>query len=356
MTYPVKGVEGRAFNDVLVLTFTVKNAGKTPLHFSAGFKPGETPYLKNETVAVKSTGRGHYGVFLSGTLVAVPPIPGKPSQLPKWPGSQEIEGSAGAGPRAVSFKQVINFNIADAPLSPFQGNDTIKVATGVDTGMVDLAGFADPNPLVNFANTKYQVSIDWGDPNNPAPTTFIGKQAVGVGYVSGSPEDWEIYSHHTYANPGKYNIVIKVVDDPPDVGGAGKQTVTLHAQAVVAAETTLEMNGPAFVIGGQPLPKPPATYGIAGWIENIPKGANIQDYKVTVDWGDGNSTNSPTLYDEGLFYAIVDDHASQYPPPPGSSSDVHIDYTITITVTAGPGIDPKKPLVGTQKVHVYQGG
>jgi hypothetical protein len=354
--YPVNVVEGQNFNHVLIATFTVKSTGKTVPQLTAGIlKPDlARPYVIDQVVALKSTGNGHYAVYLSGTCVAVPPV-SKHSQLPLW-GSVEVLDVAAA--RATKdLVELVEFHIADAPLSPFQGNNPIKVAVGLDTGMVDLAGFADPNPLVNFANTKYQVSIDWGDPNdpnNPAPTTFIGKQAqaAGVGYVSGSPEDWEIYSHHTYANPGKFNIVIKVVDDPPDVGGAGKQTVTLHTQAIVAAETTLEMNGPAFVIGGQPLPPPPETYGIAGWIENIPNGATKLDYEVNVDWGDGKSTKFHSLYDEGN-YAIVDDHASQYPPPPrGSSSDAHIDYTITITVT-GPGIDPKKPLVGKQVVHVY---
>jgi hypothetical protein len=54
-----------------------------------------------------------------------------------------------------------------------------------------------------------------------------------MGYVTGGPEDCEIYSHHVSASPDKYPIVITVVDDPAIVGGFGRQTIKLDATAVV---------------------------------------------------------------------------------------------------------------------------
>jgi hypothetical protein len=354
--YQVNGVEGHAFNHVLVATFAVKNEGTKAIQFVARDRDPRVldkylpQYIENESFVVKSRGKGLYDVYVSGTFAAVPPVTTFGNiQLPDWDSIQVLTVTASP---AISFHSDFIFQIADVPLVAVGDPMKIDAPAGVDTGMVNLAAFADQNHLVNFANTKYQVTIDWGD--TQPKTKFIGKQQMSVGYVSGSPEDWEIYSHHMYTKPGTYPIVIEIVDDPPAVGGAGKQSIALHAQAVVSSSVTLQMNNPAFVVVGKPLPPPPDAVGIAGYLGNIPSGVKISAYKITVNWGDGTpATTSPTLYNvrnAGFFYGIVDNHPYTQGGPEGNPDN----YTITITVT-GPGIDQSKPLKGTQVVHVFQG-
>jgi len=350
-TYPIHGVEGHAFNHVLVETFTVKDAGKTALHFSGNFLTDSEPYVEIQTIVVQSAGKGRYDVYLSGTCVAVPPV-SSPSQLPPWIGYLRIGVSSPGNPKTPAIDEFSNITvkIADVPLSQVGSPTTIHATAGNDTGMVDLAAFADQNSLVNFSNTKYQVTINWGDNQT---TTFIGKQQTGVGYVSGSADDWEVLSHHVYASPGTKKIVIKVVDDPPAVGGAAKETITLHAQAIVTGpRPTLVMGGTYTDVDytGSPPPGPQGQWAIAQFntLSTVPYTA----YTFSINWGDGPSTPA-TFYNPlpGEFAAILDNHI--YATGGSIASGTPKYYTITITVT-GPGISSAKPLVGTIMEPVFQ--
>ncbi len=351
-TYSLHGVEGQAFNHVLVETFTVKDAGKTALHFSGGFLSDSEPYVETQTIVVQSARKGRYDVYLSGTCVAVPPV-SVPSQLPPWLADIKIEVSSPGKWKMPAIEQFssVTVDIADVPLSQVGSPTTIHAMVGVDTGMVNLAAFADPNSLVNFSNTKYQVTIDWGDNQT---TTFIGKQQTGVGYVSGSADDWEVLSHQMHASPGTKQIVIKVVDDPPAVGGAGKETITLDSQAIVTGpRPTLVMGGTYTDVDytGSPPPGPQGQWVIAQFntLSTVPYTA----YTFSINWGDGPSTPA-TFYNPlpgSNFAAILDNHIYATGAPVGSNTPEY--YTITITVT-GPGISSAKPLVGTIMEPVYQ--
>jgi len=244
-------------------------------------------------------------------------------------------------------------DFAAVPLHAFGSNDTIAATAGVDTGLVDLAGFADSNSQANFYTTKYQVTINWNDPNatasNPNTVTFIGKQKMTVGYVTGSADDWEIYAHHLYAKAGSYPIVITVVKDPPAVGGAGKETLTLHATIVVKAlpPPSLVMRSKYLLLsiaGQSPQSSPDAFMAQFTPVLTEPYTA----YTFTVNWGDGQ-TSSPAFReapghqpDPGQGILIMDNHVYASGGPPGMPEY----YTVTVTIT-GPGIDPKSPLTGT---------
>jgi len=361
-TYPIHGVEGQAFNHVLVATFTVKDAGKTAPHLSAGLEAPNlsSPYVVDlQTPVVQSAGKGRYDVYLSGNCVAVPPV-SQPSQLPTWAGSVTIEMSVNGNSKPlVSHEIDVTFDITDVPLSQMGPSETIHATVGVDTGMVNLAAFADQNSDATFATTKYQVTIMWSDNQT---TTFIGKQQTGVGQVSGSGGDWEVLSHHMYATPGTKQIVIKVVDDPPAVGGAGKETITLHAQAIVVTASTLQGVPRMFFLYRTPPPTSPVTHKNGPPTRDAADdlayffgahGEPLSAYTFTVNWGDGVTTPAEVVsLSAGNIYpdaAIVANHTYAMGGPIGSP----IFRTIRVTVT-GPGIDPSKPLTSTTTASIFQ--
>jgi hypothetical protein len=107
--------------------------------------------------------------------------------------------------------------------------------------------------------------------------------------------------HHAYANSGAYKVTIKVVDDPAAVGGGGKQSITLHATAIVAGidqhipGLTTVHSGEDVIVGLQPPPAstPPVSYNpnlieIPFTTFSAGLGLTPADFaNSTIAWGDG---------------------------------------------------------------------
>jgi hypothetical protein len=354
----VSVTEGQKFH-LRVVTFTVANGGKAPIGFDAmlGYKEGPGnqlgKYFENLSAVVSpvSVAARSYAFYVSGTCIAVPPVKYVAGQLLPFYG---INASWYAGFSSLKGSQDLKMAVNDVPLRAIEDNTTITATPGVSTGVIALAGFIDSNPLASFSNTKYQVEINWDDQNAPATgpnandVTFIGLQdEAAKNYICCTPDNWEIYSHHTFSEPGKYDVTITVTDDPDAVGGAGKQTLSLNATVIVSSPPTLyplsavESEAGFFKFSGPYGPDVALTFTYPKLLPT--------DLSATINWGDSTPADTaivqiapapPGGKTNPNLYAVVHTHVYQK----------YGTYTLTVTIKNKSGTTVVGPL--TEQVQV----
>jgi hypothetical protein len=256
----------------------------------------------------------------------------------------------------------VQFNIADAPLSPYGASPTIKALPGVNTELLvgqfqDLNRYATLAPLccpglLAPTATDYEVTIDWDTFNGNVKqntTTFTNDWAPAEGHISGDASDWGIYAYHNYASPGAYDVLITVKDVE------GGKTVELYATVDVEGITQLQWDVVNTAVSGQnvnaglvppPAGTPPVPYN-PNAIE-IPMatfwagpGMTPSDFvDSTINWGDGTTGDAIIQYLElnqkpfstGNFMAVYYTGHVYYNPGPLDKV-----YYITLTIKWGPG-------------------
>ncbi len=141
------------------------------------------------------------------------------------------------------------------------------------------AGFDQPaTPSLE----DFEGTIDWGDGTVEAGAiteTPGGAGSATTGAVSGS---------HTYPDNGVFDVTITVTDDDRGVGSASFQ-VTVNNVAptitsVLPAQTTFE---------GIFISLPPLAFEDPGF--DNPPGASVEDFTVSIDWGDGTTEPSQDI-------------------------------------------------------------
>lgn len=162
---------------------------------------------------------------------------------------------------------------------------------GTDTAF-DLGSFSDPG----VADGDWDVVVDWGD--GSADATFSTSSQGSLGS-----------QNHTYADNGTYTVTVQVTDKDNESGQATFEVEVANVAPIVTAaadQSSDEGEDKAFDLGSFSDP-----------------GLTDTPWDVEVDWGDGSSTTTFQLADQGSV---------------GSQNHTYADngsFTVTVYVTDG---------------------
>lgn len=278
---PITATSGVAATAIQVATFQDTDPKGKPADFTASINWGDSNVSAGTvargpggTFAVRGTNtyrnEGHYPVYITITNV--------------------LGGT----------KQVIttSANVADAPLTA-TAVPLLRYA-GAALSNVVVATFTDPDTrstVADFATT----TIDWGDGTTPTVAT-----------VSKNGTTYSVAGSHTYATPGSYPMVVKIID----VGGSqatatttatiGRATLTVDAGVDVSSTDAAAVNeGATFTRAGSFADTDTATH----------------TYTATVDYGDLSGTQNLTFNSTTKSFTL-----SHLYPDSGT-------FTITVIVT-----------------------
>ena len=162
--------------------------------------------------------------------------------------------------------------------------------------------FVDPSILDTYAAT-----VDWGDGSSvESPTIF---PAAGSGALGAT---------HTYNDNGLYTVTVTVTDDD---GGSDTETFQVLVNNVPPVLTVADdqIVNEGAVLDLSAIGAPPLGLFVDPSI--------LDTYAATVDWGDGSSVETPTIFPAPGSGALGGTHTYQ---------DNGL-YTVTVTVTDDDG-------------------
>jgi hypothetical protein len=191
--------------------------------------------------------------------------------------------------------------VTDAPLTAAGAARRATRGTPF-TGVV--ARFTDANPGGTVSD--FTATITWGD-GQTAPGTIAADPGGGF-VVSGT---------NTYAQNGTFAVVVAIADrDGATATAAGTVTVTDGPDApLTASGTTVQATA------GLPFS------GTVATLTDADPGATVNDYEVSIAWGDGQTSPGTVTADAGGGFIVAGTHTYALPGP----------YPVTVTVrdTAG---------------------
>lgn len=165
--------------------------------------------------------------------------------------------------------------VLDAPLSSYNG--TIITGTeGNDTGFVFIGAFTDANQYAtstDYTSGNGSITVSWGDGSSQ---TLMGSNLVQLGVPNGVT--WKIFASHIYVDAGIYSIIITVQDDD------GSATVISSSASITGAPLTALAKQPHIHARQNAL----FNNCIGSFTDGNPNGL-INDFNVTINWGDGSS-------------------------------------------------------------------
>jgi hypothetical protein len=148
----------------------------------------------------------------------------------------------------------------------------------IDTNAQPIATFTDANPSATFGD--FTATIDWGDGTPVMTGTVVSGSTPGTFLVEGGPQ--------TYAEDGKYTATVTITD----IGGS-QTTVTSTVNVNDAPLTQTGMTGPSAGTAGTPINAPTVTF-----TDGNPQ-APLTDFKATINWGDGSSSDGTVAVNTG---------------------------------------------------------
>ena len=186
--------------------------------------------------------------------------------------------------------------VVDAPLTS-QGSSVQAVEGIAFTGQL-IATVTDSNPAAttaDFTTAPGAITVDWGDGTT---STLTSTPPVTI-TASGSPNGvvFSIFGSHTYAEEGSYKVTVTATDE-------GGSTTIAHSQATVAdalltapaqtaISTTEAASFPVPVFGA------PVFTGAVGTFTDANSAGAIDDFRATIDWGDGTPQSAGTVSQPG---------------------------------------------------------
>jgi hypothetical protein len=238
----------------------------------------------------------------SSEFVASPPFSGPPSFDQRGPGFVRVAGPAvDIGAVEISLDVGVN---SGATLSAIDEAQATPAGTVIGT-------FSDPfNPSgtidasqVSTATAEYTAVIDWGD----GPTTTLNSFDDPTAFVSTGNGNFNVVAPaHTHGDAGDYDITLTVTH--LGVGSAGPvQTDSLTVNEV--AVTVNANSGTALTItAGQATPANTVlgTFtdpGNPSGILDPHQTSALPEYKVVINWGDGQTTMLDSFHNPAAFVA-----------------------------------------------------
>ncbi len=289
------------------------------------------------------------GSTMTGTVVPDPSVKGRfdviPSSSHNFSKETDYPVPADAGPNylfvavtckigngAVNIYMDPKIFIADAPITPNSGSNTITPSLNVNTEET-VGAFTDADP--NGKPKDFNVTVNWGD--KTPPSSFNGAKNT-LGEIFGSPDLFSVLAYHTYTTTGNYTITTTVTD----IGGA--PPITLKSTAnVVAVPATIQLHGLPDATVGQPIGGPADPDSgtmngevIFGYVEfHDFQEHEASDFNYTIDWGDGTPLDTsarlvpigPLGSTEGHSFIVYASHTYEKAG----------DFTVTLNVLTTSG-------------------
>jgi hypothetical protein len=263
---------------------------------------------------------------------------------------------------------------ATTAVSPIASAATVAsapiTATGTPTNQIEgisatdvVATFVDPNPGASPANypvgqTPPSITINWGDGKSndnttnttpPIAVTPTGTQPDGVVFSVSAP--------HIYAEAGNYTVTVTIVrytiiggvETPGSEAIATSNEIVADAplspvatQPIVTTDEATTYPTPEFGPApsnnpGQLFSGPVAFFTDANTLApTTPPAAVSQEYKATIDWGDGTPQSAGTVtYDPtALHYVVTGTHT--YATSGVNGGVGH--YPITVYISEAPPV------------------
>jgi streptogramin lyase len=145
-----------------------------------------------------------------------------------------------------------------------------------------LATFTDGNGDVDDV---YTVTINWGDGSTSSGTV-----------LNDSIIDHSLFDTHTYAEEGRYQVVITLIDDENSTATTQSVVNVTDAPLVASGNTITATEGTPFT-----------NQIVASFADTDPNGT-LTDYSATINWGDGTTApgtivpnGSGGYFVEGLY-------------------------------------------------------
>jgi hypothetical protein len=279
----ISAVEGVAFDNHLVATFTDPAGTEEPADYSATIDWGDG----NQTAGIIGANGASFSVT-GGHLYAEE-------------GSYSIHVTIHHGSAAdVSVDSTAH--VSDVAVIA-QGGFLVQTAEGVRFDSEPLATFTDPSGAED--PTRYSATVDWGD----------GSQSSGqIGFANGA---FTVSGGHTYSEEGEYRITVTVHHE-----GAADVSVPSNASVSdlsVVAQGDFHLQG----VEGNPI----TGQMIARF--NDPGGADDPaEYSARIDWGDGDHSDGVIAVADDAFVVL------------GTHTYTHDgNYSVRVTIHHGSAAD-----------------
>ena len=224
-------------------------------------------------------------------------------------------------------------------------------ATGAPTNQIEgtpatsvVATFVDPNPGASPANypdgqTPPSITINWGDGTTNDNTTTNTTPPILVTQTGTQPNGvvFSVSAPHTYAEEGDYTVTVTIVRYTI-IGGvetAGSETIAISNEIVkdaalsYPAQTPISQDEPTIF----PLPvfAPPAfapADGPVATFTDLNPTAPVNDFKATIDWGDG-TPSAGTVTQPGGVGTAFDVFGSHTYADAGATGSYKIQVVVT---------------------------
>jgi RHS repeat-associated protein len=246
----INAIEGQSLpGSTVVATFTDSDGNTDPTKYTATINWGDGPTNYTGTVAYNS-GTGQFQVSGGHTYAEE--------------GSAAIQVNVTDTADSSHYQVTSTALVSDSTLTVVGANSVNPTAGTPWSGQ--LLTFTDTDP--NGTSSDYAASLDWGD----------GQVSAGTIGVSGG--NFTVSGTHTYASAGPFTIQVTLSDS----GGAS--TPTSLTPSIIGLQTT---GANLSYVAGIASSATVATF------QDTDGDGNPSHFNVAIAWGDGTTTNNPTL-------------------------------------------------------------
>jgi hypothetical protein len=298
-------VQGVAFQDLTVATFTTNLPGVTTDSFTATIDWADGTAPDTGTIVPAAV---PMGAASSTGAVASPSVSTTDhSPIPIPTAAFVVTGShtyitAGPVTAQITIKDTAtgdsatttaNFNVlSSAPTINAQGHD-FSAVVGDGTTPYIVASFTT-TPHFDGSSAHYQASIDWGDGTSATPGQIFSAVLDPPGFPispqtsaqGGSAQplivglNSYVEGEHEYTKAGPYTVTVTLT-------GPGGASAVVTSTATVTGATTIKALGIPF----NAIANQADTNQIVAVFASTDPNANAGDFTATIDWGDGATSD-----------------------------------------------------------------
>jgi large repetitive protein len=288
---PVQAVEGASTGQITVATFIDPDPFSTAHDWNATIDWGDGSPISTATLILAGGDPVSGGNIFKVVGTHIFAVAGPPSGTPAVTITDVDD--------ATSTPTVVPITVTVVGAALTSQGAPVQAVEGIPfTGQL-VATVTDANPAAttaDFTTPPGSITVDWGDGTT---STLTSTPPVTI-TASGSPNGvvFSIFGSHTYAEEGSYKVTVTATEAGGGTTIAHSQaTVTdalLTAPAVQTAISTTEATTFSVPVFGAPV----FTGSVGTFSDANPAGA-IDDFRATIDWGDGTAQSAGTVTQPG---------------------------------------------------------